>query len=95
MNRTRKPKHKKAPWTQMPRYKKAAAEKLPKARKFTYIRRATPAKAKRDRIYNAAVKRWLKLPANRVCRVSIKRGTRLVPSTQCHHKRGRLGLVDE
>lgn len=65
----------------------------PTVKKFIYIARRTPKKQKENAGYNRAVKIWLQKPANRVCRVTLKRNIRQEPATQCHHKRGRLGAL--
>jgi hypothetical protein len=59
------------------------------------IRRVSPAKAKRDKIYNARVKVWLKEPGNEFCHCCMARNeaARPNPSSQCHHKFGRLGWL--
>lgn len=84
-----------APYMSMPQY-----TKQPVKRAFKRLRHRTPQRSRDERIYRKRVRVWIKLPENRFCRgciITSEGVENKVPSTQCHHKYGRLGklLIDE
>jgi hypothetical protein len=57
------------------------------------IRARRPERAKQDRICNAEVAEWLKLPENMWCKAMLAINGHMKRATQCHHSRGRSGAL--
>ena len=53
----------------------------------------TAARVEQERIYQAEVREWIRLPENRWCQVYLRLLGRRVRAIQCHHYQGRRGRL--
>ena len=89
---------KKAPWyrlaeSKLPETLDQPADELEQYKRLRLVARRTPERLAQERLYQARVKEWLRLPQNRWCRVYLLLLGRRVPATQCHHYQGRRGSL--
>lgn len=89
-------------WTTIPSFWKRHTSKkyrqaVKEAKRRKPIRNVSARLAKAKRAYNSRVKEWLKEPKHYSCQVAARRFDTFVRATQCHHQRGRRGvlLMDE